>query len=818
MDQEGTSGATAPVGEFVPDNPPSCQWIPVLGRELPYCLDMNVNVHNNDITSNSSLGDELFSGTLSGGGGVSFCTGSDYYKFQYNWVCGNLSSAEGGGVAHLGFIYNGDIEHNSILLNQSTNPTIPTNGGGLIVMGTPDTDPVCGTQLDADCPPGLSDGTGPGLVINANLIQGNAAESGSGGGIRLQQVNGTDVSTFPNGCINAFGNLTTIGCTGRTPAVNYWNSVAVTNNIIVNNVAGWDGAGISLEDSLNVTIQNNTVSSNDSLASSGVLTQSIGTPQASAPAGSCVNAAGTASCPQSAGVTSELNSPILTTTFTGLTITCPAGMTNCTKFSNPLLQNNIIWQNRSFFIGIGNLGAGTLNQQKLVSLFSGNGLAAGTAAPVQTAYGACTTGVSYWDLGLRGDTSPTNHTGGLLLNPTYSLITSTTGYGTTNHATAPGFVHQYCNGSRVPPTCTVAEGCGGPSGYGVPPGIVDASTPNPVFSLTPSATVDEGNNWINVSWGPLALSDDSLAGTDGNYGGGTPFANYGISASFDGTTAAIPTTQPHPFSDFFGHARPEAGDTAFFDPGAIEFGSLTPPVAALTVTGGPLAFGNVAVGYPSAAKTLTLNNAGTAAATGITLTFSSSLFTEAASSTCTGTLAPGTTCTINVVFTPTALGAASGTLTIAANVAVTGSPVALSGTGVTPVTAATLTPASWTIAHARNCPGTTIATILACTLDPAQAFTLTNTGNVPLTGITDAVLGGTATSDANWLYVRLLSTCGPLGGTQLMSITTLAPGATCNIEVQFKPLTAQPAGPEPATISVTDSAGTQTSTLNGTAQ
>jgi hypothetical protein len=29
-----------------------------------------------------------------------------------------------------------------------------------------------------------------------------------------------------------------------------WNSVTVTNNIITNNVAGWDGAGISLQDAL----------------------------------------------------------------------------------------------------------------------------------------------------------------------------------------------------------------------------------------------------------------------------------------------------------------------------------------------------------------------------------------------------------------------------------------------------------------------------------------------------------------------------------------------------------------------------------------
>ena len=147
-------------------------------------------------------------------------------------------------------------------------------------MGTPDTDPICGSQNDADCPPGLSDGTGPGLVVNANLIQGNTAESGAGGGIRLQQVNGTEISFFPH-----------------TPSM--WNSVSITNNMIVNNVAGWDGAGISLQDALNVSIVNNTISSNDSLASSGVLTQSIGTPVASSPAGNCVQAGLTTSSARS---------------------------------------------------------------------------------------------------------------------------------------------------------------------------------------------------------------------------------------------------------------------------------------------------------------------------------------------------------------------------------------------------------------------------------------------------------------------------------------------------------------------------------------
>src|SRR5260370_12027447 len=117
----------------------------------------------------------------------------------------------------------------------------------------------CGTVIDIDGAPGLSDGTGPGLVINANLIMGNAAESGAGGGLRFQAVNGTDVIRLP-----------------KTPSA--WNSATVTNNIIANNIAGWDGAGISLEDALAVNIINNTIVSNDATATAGRLFNNLRAP------------------------------------------------------------------------------------------------------------------------------------------------------------------------------------------------------------------------------------------------------------------------------------------------------------------------------------------------------------------------------------------------------------------------------------------------------------------------------------------------------------------------------------------------------------
>ena len=791
-----SGGINVGQGEFPPaylggagvvnGDPGSCQTSTVANLQLPYCFNENVNIHNNAITSNASTGDELFSATPAGAGGVSFCTGADYYKFNYNWVCGNLSTGDGGGIGQLGFVYNGDIEHNTIIFNQSTNPTIATNGGGLLVMGAPDVDPPCST-VDQDCVGatnliGPSDGAGPGLVINANLLLGNAAESGSGGGLRLQNINGSEVVAFPTAPDGANG----------FPG---WYSVQVTNNIIANNVAGWDGAGVSMVDAFKVNFINNTVMSNDTTASSGVLFNTLGAPLASSegpcptypntglPANPCV----TTSSTQPAGLVTIQNSAVLTANLPA-TITCPAGhfaptdSTTCRKVSYPLIANDVFYQNRTFSIQVGSLGAGTLNQQNVVAL---------VPTLSQAATGQCVTGANYWDIGVRGDTGPGNHSSTVTLAPTYSFLTdAATDYTTGNNTGAsPAVVSQYCNGSRIPPEL-------GSSGYQVPPGISDATVPNPIFNLTPAATVDEGNNWINISWGPLALINPL---------NNAPLSNYGptaVSPVINYISSGASTYAEAPSLDFFNNPR-KANNAV--DAGAVEF-VVAAPTAALAVTGGPLNFGKVFTGTTSAAQTLTLNNTGGLSATGITLTFSSPFFSRpagAAGGTCGATLGNGTTCTINVVFAPTAIGAVSGTLTIGTNVAVTGSPVILSGTGANPV-GAILAPPTWNATAPR---GATVAT------GPTQIFTLTNNGSVTLTGITQATLHGTNPTD--WTIVRAASTCGPAGGGQLLGQTTLATGASCIVTVQFRPLTAELSNALAATLSVTDAAGTQTAALTG---
>jgi hypothetical protein len=102
--------------------------------------------------------------------------------------------------------------------------------------------------------------------------------------------------------------------------------------------------------------------------------------------------------------------------------------------------------------------------------------------------------------------------------------------------------------------------------------------------------VDEGNNWINVSWGPLSLNNTSVTGgTYGNYGGGLPLGNYGPAtgsplvdfitctnanasgqgcqvSAFPGLTITLPRT------DFYGNPRPDpnAGPTKKANAGAVE--------------------------------------------------------------------------------------------------------------------------------------------------------------------------------------------------------------------------------------------------------
>lgn len=120
---------------------------------------------------------------------------------------------------------------------------------------------------------------------------------------------------------------------------------------------------------------------------------------------------------------------------------------------------------------------------------------------------------------------------------------------------------------------------------------------------------------------------------------------------------------------------------AFLGCGGGGGGSGPMPVPVLSLSATSVAFTAQATGTTSAAQTITVSNTGNATLTvsGVTIGgVDGAMF--AGTTTC-GSVAAGSSCTISVTYTPSALGAASAALDIAANV--TGSPVTvtLAGTG-----------------------------------------------------------------------------------------------------------------------------------------
>ena len=750
----------------------------------------------------------MFSASPAGAGGVSICTGADYYKFNYNWVCGNLSSGDGGGVAHLGYSSNGDIEHNTILFNQSTNPTIPTNGGGLIIMGAPDQDLVCSTinpLLDQDCAPAAavggaasvtpSDGVGPGLVINANLIMGNAAESGTGAGIAFNAVNGTDMVNFPT-----------------DPG--QWNLVTVTNNIIVDNVGGWDGAGISLADSPNVNIINNTIAYNASTASAGILFNTLGAPRASQGGSSCTSTA-TTTCPRPAGLVAIQHSAVLAANLPsgtgGVNVVCPPGhfqttATNgsCKTVSYPKLENNVFWHNSAHYIGVGALSPQF--QQNVVSLFNAFTHTAVASQPsadsstttsgsttITGGTGACVSGTQYWDIGVRGDTGPTNHSSGVTLRATDSVLTpgASAVLASGNSTADPRFLSQYCDGSRTAPETPGLLA----ASWIVPPGISDATVPNPIFNLTPAATVDEGNNWVNMRWGPLAMTNPTVAaGPYGNYGGGLPLGNYGIAtaSSAAGRVAGGSANYTDaPNFDFYNNPRKPGpidagavqrtgtGTNRDFtvSPGLVDFG-FVPLHSPRTVDQDiqVINSGNVPLSFNAASFSISCTNVTTGCNTASFTILSNTCFVGGGVS----TLAPGQSCVVNVAFNPISTSLAARNATLSVNPVGNGGAAFVSLTGhdsIATITVSPLTPAL-TAGGASN---TTVKTGTITITNTANPNTNLDAGPWIPTAITLTRLTGTGT------FARG-GTCAV--GTAVNAGGTLVPpvaGSSCTIIITYTP-------------------------------
>jgi hypothetical protein len=182
---------------------------------------------------------------------------------------------------------------------------------------------------------------------------------------------------------------------------------------------------------------------------------------------------------------------------------------------------------------------------------------------------------------------------------------------------------------------------------------------------------------------------------------------------------------------------------------------------AVTITPSPVVFGSINQGSSSAAIVVTLRNSGTSplhfSTPGLTITGDFSI----SSTTCTGaTVAVNGTCTASLIFSPTAGGTRTGTLTVHADAP---GSAALSGTGIATAPVITVTPRP--VRFPGTVVGTTAATLVA---------TVTNTG----TG-TETFAGSLTTVTGSEFSV--------LGGGTCSGGGTLGAGLSCTINVSFVP-------------------------------
>ena len=217
--------------------------------------------------------------------------------------------------------------------------------------------------------------------------------------------------------------------------------------------------------------------------------------------------------------------------------------------------------------------------------------------------------------------------------------------------------------------------------------------------------------------------------------------------------------------------------------------AASPAAPAITLSATSFTFAAQQVATQSAAQTLTITGSGNAPVTFGTPAITGD-FTE--TDNCAGkTIAVNATCTVQIVFAPTATGALSGQLTIYANISGGQAVVALNGTGTTPASIV-LTPL--TLAFAATIVNQNAA---------AQNITISNTGGNPATLQTPVILGADPAD-----FAITANTC----------TATLAPANSCTVSITFTPTAS---GARSATLSITDSAGTasletQTASLTGT--
>jgi hypothetical protein len=220
--------------------------------------------------------------------------------------------------------------------------------------------------------------------------------------------------------------------------------------------------------------------------------------------------------------------------------------------------------------------------------------------------------------------------------------------------------------------------------------------------------------------------------------------NYRLSPGSPVIGAGQTSLSEVPATDLDGNPRVVGGK---IDPGAYEF----PGIGSFTLSPASLTFPTTVVGATSSPQTMTLVNSPSVALEISAITLPAD-FSQTSTCPVGASLAPAASCTIAVSFVPKAHGARSGQLTIAANVANMES-FSLSGNATTAVLSL-------------SGPASPFGSQAIGTVSAPQKLTFTNSGDATL-------------------MVTSIATSPEFGETG--NCATVAPGASCAINVTFQP-------------------------------
>ena len=168
-----------------------------------------------------------------------------------------------------------------------------------------------------------------------------------------------------------------------------------------------------------------------------------------------------------------------------------------------------------------------------------------------------------------------------------------------------------------------------------------------------------------------------------------------------------------------------------------------------------LLFSGTVIGQPSGAQTVTVSNTGQNTLYGISVSISGP-FQQ--TNTCSAQLAGESSCPINVVFVPTAVGSAVGTLTVTDSLRT--QTVSLSGTG--------LNPPAFSLSSSQLNFGSQPAGVATS----PQTLTVSNNGGAPMGNIGFQITGASSSA-----FAVTSTNCG----------ATLAAGASCTAQIVFTP-------------------------------